>query len=271
MSILDKLNSRISQSHSLVCVGLDADMAKLPASYLKEKSPQFAFNRDIIDATAEFACAFKPNTAFYESQGAKGWEALAQTMAYLKSAAPDVFTILDAKRADIGNTSAQYATAFYDELGADAVTLHPYLGAEAIKPFLTRPDKAPIVLCHTSNAGAGEFQELRVDMDGESLPLWRAVARRVGRDWNTLKNCMLVVGATVPDVLLGVREEVGDMPLLVPGIGAQGGDLKAVLDAGLTADKRGLVINSSRGIIFNENPANAARTLREQILSKAEV
>jgi orotidine-5'-phosphate decarboxylase len=260
MTIYQKLNARIDRVNSLLCVGLDTDTARLPSSLT-----QLAFNKKIIDATLPYTCAYKLNSAFYESQGEAGWAAMRDTMAYLNEVAPDVFTIIDAKRADIGNTNLQYVTAFYDAMNADAVTLHPYLGEEAIRPFLTRPDKAPIILCHTSNPGAGELQDIAVNVDGESLPLWRYVARRVAREWNSRNNCMLVVGATVPDVMRDVRAEVGDMPILVPGIGAQGGDLEAVLAAGLTADKRGLLISASRSVIFADNPGAEAKKLQEEI------
>jgi len=266
MHIIEKLNRRINQTNSLLCVGLDSELSRLPDQFKKEADPQFAFNRFIIDQTLDYAAAFKLNTAFYESLGAAGWDTMQKTMDYLHDVAPDVFTIMDAKRADIGNTSAQYAQAFFDELRCDSITLHPWLGAEALQPFLNRADKASIILCHTSNPGAHEVQGLMVkDEKGETLELWRQLARMIANDWNKAGNCMLVVGATVPDVIKEVRQEVGDMPLLVPGIGAQGGDLEAVLKAGLTADRRGLLINSSRGIIFAEDPKKEARVLQQQI------
>ncbi|MDR1530415.1 MAG: orotidine-5'-phosphate decarboxylase [Burkholderiales bacterium] len=265
MRVLDKLDARIDTARSLLCVGLDSDYARLPAIFLEEELPQFAFNRAIIDQTLEYAAAYKLNSAFYEAQGVVGWRAMQQTMDYLRQEAPDVFTIIDAKRADIGNTSAQYATAFFDVLGADAITLHPYLGGEALRPFLARHDKAAIILCHTSNPGSGELQDVIVEENGERLPMWRKVARQVARRWNQNENCMLVVGATVPEVLRQIRAEVGAMPLLVPGVGAQGGDLQAALDAGLNADRRGVLINASRSIIFADDPRQEARALREQI------
>ena len=264
--VIEKLNRRIDQVQSLLCVGLDSDFERLPERFKKESDPQFAFNRFIIDETLPYAAAYKLNTAFYESLGGAGWESMQKTMDFLGKVSPEVFIIMDAKRADIGNTSAQYAKAFFDVLKCDAVTLHPWLGGEALQPFLSRSDKAAIILCHTSNAGAHEMQGLSVKNDkGETLELWRQLARMIARDWNKSGNCMLVVGATVPDVLREVRREVGNMPLLVPGIGAQGGDLKAVLSAGLTADKQGLLINSSRGIIFAENPKKEAENLQQQI------
>ncbi|MDR0588350.1 MAG: orotidine-5'-phosphate decarboxylase [Burkholderiales bacterium] len=264
-NITDKLNARIEKTHSLVCVGLDSDYARLSRAWMDDEMPQFAFNRAIIDQTLDFACAYKINSAFYESRGAEGWEAMRRTMEYLRQLAPDVVTIIDAKRADIGNTSDQYATAFYDALHADAVTLHPWLGGEALRPFLKRSDKAAIILCHTSNAGSGEFQDLMVEDNHERLPMWRKVARNVAQDWNGQNNCWLVVGATVPQVLRDVRGEVGDMPILVPGVGAQGGDLAAVCENGLTLDKKGLMINASRSIIFADHPQQEAAALRDAI------
>ncbi|MDR0769739.1 MAG: orotidine-5'-phosphate decarboxylase [Burkholderiales bacterium] len=271
MHILDKLNSRITRSRSLLCVGLDSELARLPARFQKEAQPQFAFNRWIIDQTLESAAAYKLNSAFYEAHGAVGWEAMQRTMDYLCETAPDVFTIIDAKRADIGNTSAQYAAAFFDTLGCDAVTLHPWLGGEALQSFLARPDKAAIILCHTSNPGSSELQDLTVTgADGIPLPLWRHLARQIAAKWNAQRNCMLVVGATVPDVIRDVRADTGDMVLLVPGIGAQGGDLDAVLRHGLTAnspssDRRGLLINASRSILFADDPGREAQALQQAI------
>ncbi|MGL4667311.1 MAG: orotidine-5'-phosphate decarboxylase [Saezia sp.] len=266
MHVIEKLNRRIDKTQSLLCVGLDSDIERLPEKFKKEADGQFAFNRFIIDQTLEYAAAYKLNTAFYESLGVRGWETMQKTMGYLAEVAPDVFTIMDAKRADIGNTSEQYAKAFFDVLNCDSVTLHPWLGGEALQPFLARSDKAAIILCHTSNPGAHEVQGLRVKDDhGEELELWRKLARMIAKDWNKENNCMLVVGATVPDVIREVRKEVGDMPLLVPGIGAQGGDLAAVLKAGLTKDKRGLLINASRSIIFADDPKKEAQVLQQEI------
>ncbi len=267
MHVVDKLNTRIARSRSLLCVGLDSERSRLPARFQKEAQPQFAFNRWIIDQTLDTAAAYKLNSAFYEAHGAAGWEEMQRTMDYLRDVAPDVFTIIDAKRADIGNTSAQYAAAFFDTLGCDAVTLHPWLGGEALQPFLVRPDKAAIILCHTSNPGSGELQDLTVGSgaDGVPLPLWRHLARRIAAEWNAQGNCMLVVGATVPDVVRAVRADTGDMVLLVPGIGAQGGDLDAVLAGGLTADRRGLLINASRSILFADDPGKEAQALQQAI------
>lgn len=261
MSATDKYNARVDSINSLLCVGLDSDPSKLPQEFLKQKSPQLAFNRYIIDATADCAAAFKFNMAFYEANGAAGWTQLAQSLAYLRRHQPDVLTICDAKRADIGNTSAAYARSIFDELGFDAVTLNPYLGRDALQPFLDYAGKASIVLCRTSNPGSAEFQNLAVD----GRPLWRLVAEKVAGEWNRHENCMLVVSATNPNELAQIRAIAGDMTLLVPGIGAQGGDIKAVVTAGLNSAGRGLIINSSRGIIFAADPAAAAASLRAAI------
>ncbi len=263
MKILDKLNRRIAQTRSFLCVGLDSELSRLPERFQKESVPQFAFNRHIIEQTIEYAAAYKINSAFYEAHGAAGWQAMQDTMDFLRKTAPDVFTIIDAKRADIGNTSAQYATAFFDQMGADSVTLHPYLGGEALRPFLSRADKASIILCRTSNVGSGELQNLIVEEDGERLPMWHRVARQVARHWNAHHNCMLVVGATTSEVLRDIREEVGDMPLLVPGVGAQGGDLDEVLRYGLDQNGYGLLINASRSIIFSTFPKEEAQKLQK--------
>lgn len=253
---------------TLLCVGLDSEYEKLPASVKDEEYPQFTFNKKIIDATYEYVCAYKPNIAFYEARGEKGMNELKMTMDYLRKRYSDIFTICDAKRADIGNTNKGYVTHIFDYLGFDAITLHPYLGSEALKPFLDRKDKANIVLCRTSNKGAGELQDLEVN--GE--PLYMHVARTVSEKWNTNKNCMLVVGATYPEEMKQIRSVVGDMTFLVPGIGAQGGDVKKTVEAGLNSEKKGMIINSARSIIFAsgeedfaQKAGNEAQLLRDEI------
>lgn len=261
MNALEKLNRRTLAANSLLCVGLDSDFSHLPESFMHYEYPLFVFNRWIIEQTHESVCAFKANMAFYEARGERGFNSLRQTLEYLHINHPDILTICDGKRGDIGSTSDAYARAVFDYFGFDAVTLHPYLGREALEPFLSRPDKGCIVLCRTSNPGAREFQDL--DVGGK--PLWQVVAEHVRDDWNTNGNCMLVVGATYPDELRQVRALVGDMPLLVPGIGAQGGDVQAAVSAGLDSAGRGLIISTSRGVIFADNPAAAARELRDSI------
>lgn len=255
---LAKYNRRAEAIGSLVCVGLDPDWGKLPTRFA---GSQAAFNRFIIEKTAPYAAAYKPNLAFYEARGTRGWDELHETMQALRELCPEALTICDAKRGDIGNTNLGYVQAIFDELRCDAVTLHPYLGREALQPFLTREDKACIVLCRTSNAGAGELQDLVCD--GE--PLWMHVARKVSGEWDRDGNCMLVVGATYPAEMRRVREAAPRTTFLVPGIGTQGGDVRAVVEAGLDTEGRGVIISSSRSLIFAEDPGSAARDLRDEI------
>ncbi len=258
---LEKYQQRVIAVNSLLCVGLDSNFDRLPKRFLQQDRPQFKFNQWIIDQTHECVCAYKPNLAFYEARGAAGWQELKLTLEYLKSEHPDIFLIADAKRGDIGSTNQGYVQAIFDELAFDAITLHPYLGQEALQPFLDRADKVSIILCRTSNPGAGEFQ----DLTANKKPLWQKVAENVVEKWNQNKNCMLVVGATYPEELEQVRQITGSMPLLVPGIGAQGGDLEAVLAAGLNKQDRGLIINSSRSIIFADDPGLEAKKLKDNI------
>ncbi len=261
MNAIDKYNTRAKAIGSLLCVGLDSVTSKLPRTFQDTKTPQLAFNRHIIDATAEYAAAFKFNTAFYEVNGAAGWQQLARSLAYLRQHHPAILTICDAKRSDIGNTSAAYAQAIFTELGFDAVTLNPYLGRDALQPFLDRRDKACIILCRTSNPGSAEIQDLAVG----DRPLWQLVAEKAAWEWNDNANCMLVVSATNPVEMAQIRALTGEMTFLVPGIGAQGGQLDAVLAAGLNSAGLGLIINSSRAIIFADDPAAAAASLRAAI------
>lgn len=260
-AIIEKYNQRVAAANSLLCVGLDSRIDRLPERFQREAHPQFAFNRWIIEQTHEYASAYKPNMAFYEARGEAGITDLALTLDYLRENHPDILTICDAKRADIGSTNEGYVTAIFDTLGFDSVTLNPYLGREALTPFLERADKGCILLCRTSNPGSGELQDLLV----EGSPLWQVVAERVRDTWNTNGNCMLVAGATYPAELARIHEIVGMMPLLVPGIGAQGGDVEATVRAGVDAAYGGMIINSSRGIIFATDPAAAARDLRDMI------
>jgi orotidine-5'-phosphate decarboxylase len=258
---IDKYNRRVDQIDSLLCVGLDSDYRQLPERFRRDEFAQFAFNRWIIEQTHRYASAYKPNIAFYEARGEEGLSALARTLDHLCANHPDILTICDAKRADIGSTNQGYVEAIFDRLGFDAVTLNPYLGREALEPFLARADKGCILLCRTSNPGAGELQDLVIG----GQPLWQIVAERVRDHWNTRGNCMLVAGATYPGELHRIREIVGEMTLLVPGIGAQGGDVEQTVRAGRTAAGKGMIINSSRGIIFADDPAEAARSLRDMI------
>ena len=258
MDAITKFNARADAINSLLCVGLDSTLDKLPAQF---GGSQAAFNRWIIEQTHPYAAAYKPNMGFYEARGEAGWHALRETMDFLRAEHPGILTICDAKRADIGSTNAGYVQAIFDDLGFDAVTLHPYLGREALVPFLERADKGCIVLCRTSNPGAGEFQDRSID----GRPLWQVVAETVRDGWNAHGNCMLVAGATYPDEMRQIRALVGEMTLLVPGIGVQGGDVQATVTAGLNAAGKGIIVNSSRGIIFADDPAAEARALRDAI------
>ena len=264
-SALERLAARVEVRDSMLCVGLDSALERIPPRFRRESSPQLSFNRWVIEQTLPYVAAYKPNLAFYEARGAAGWNELAETMAWLRSVEPGVFTIADAKRADIDSTNSGYVAGLLDGLGFDAITLHPYLGGDALRPFLERSDKACIVLCRTSNPGAGELQDLPID----GVPLWEHVARRVRDDWNRAGNCMLVVGATYPDELVRARALCPAMTFLVPGVGAQGADVEAAVHAGVDADGRGLLINASRSVIFAEDPAAEARGLRDAIRAAA--
>jgi len=261
--VIDKFNQRVDKVNSLVCVGLDSNLLKVPERFKSGDCPQFEFNKWIMDQTAESVAAFKFNIAFYEARGEQGLKELKMSMDYVHDKYPDIFTICDAKRADIGNTNNGYVEELFDYFGFDATTLHPYLGREALKPFLDRADKGNIILCRTSNPGAGELQDLVVQVSG--LPLWQVVAEKVRDEWNYNHNCMLVVGATYPQEMKTIRRVVPGMTFLVPGIGAQGGDVKAVVEAGLDSQKKGLIIHSARAVIFSEDPAEEARKLRDEI------
>jgi orotidine-5'-phosphate decarboxylase len=268
MAPLEKLNKRMDKANSLLCVGLDSEITKLPKQFEKSSTPQFDFNKAIIDATHEYVCAYKPNMAFYEARGDQGIKELKMTMEYVQKNHPDIFTICDAKRADIGSTNEGYVSSIFDWFGFDAITLHPYLGKEALQPFLDRKDKVSIILCRTSNPGAGELQDLQV----EGEPLWKKVAQKVSTQWNTNENCMLVVGATYPEEMKEIRSVTGDITFLVPGIGAQGGDVEKVVKAGKNSQGKGMIINSARGIIFASSgddfiqaAAGSAATLNSEI------
>jgi len=260
MTFQDKLNRIISKHHSFLCIGLDSTFERLPQALRKSPHAQLVFNKAIIDRTRDLVCCYKPNSAFYESRGVEGIEQLKKTCDYIHETVPDVPIILDAKRGDIGSTNEGYATFAFEYLGVDAITLHPYPGKEALLPFLSQKDKGCVILCRTSNSGAGEFQDLVTD----GIPLYQLVARTVARDWNTNDNCLLVVGATYPEELAKVRALVGNMTILVPGIGTQGGEIKKVMQAGLTKDKKGLVISVSRSIIFASHGNDFAKKAREE-------
>src|SRR5690349_18725476 len=271
MHFMQSLHRAWQRNHSLVCVGLDPEPAKFPAHLRDQPDAVYTFCRAIVDATADLVCTYKPQIAHFAALRAEG--ALERLIAHIHDAHPGIPVILDAKRGDIGSTAQHYATEAFERYGADAVTLNPYLGRDSIQPFLDRADKGVILLCHTSNPGAADVQDLLVESTGsERLPLYQHLARTIARDWNGNGNCALVTGATWPEQLAQVRALVGDMPLLVPGIGAQGGDVEAVVRNGRTADGNGLMISSSRAILYagnGEDFATAARkatdALRNQI------
>lgn len=241
-----------------VSVGLDPHQAKLP----KGQEP-LQFNKAIIDATHHVAGVYKPQSAAYEALGDDGMQILRETISYAHEKAPAVPIILDAKRADIGTTSEEYAKTAYDYLQADAVTLHPYLGEEALKPFLEHKEKGCFILCRTSNPGAAEFQDLLVEYQGKSVPLYMAVAEQVATVWNKAGNCGLVVGATYPEELQQVRQLVGDMPILIPGVGAQGGSLKEAVKGSLNAKGQGMLIHATRSIIFASSGSDFAEAAKK--------
>lgn len=254
----DQLFEQIKKKKSFLCVGLDSDIAKIPSHLLEEEDPVFAFNKAIVDATAEVAIAYKPNIAFYECRGVKGWRSLEKTVAYIKENYPEIFTIADAKRGDIGNTSQMYAKAFLETLDFDAITVAPYMGEDSVTPFLQYEGKWVVLLALTSNKGAFDFQFF--EQEGERL--YERVLRK-SQEWGNDRNMMYVVGATKADMLEGIRKIVPEHFLLVPGVGAQGGSLEEVARYGMN-NHCGLIVNSSRGIIFADKTENFARRAGEE-------
>ncbi|NNC34187.1 MAG: orotidine-5'-phosphate decarboxylase [Croceitalea sp.] len=242
-----QLIAQIKKKQSFLCVGLDTDVDKIPPHLLKDDDPIFSFNKAIIDATQEYCVAYKPNIAFYEAYGLKGWQSLEKTINYINTHYPEQFTIADAKRGDIGNTSTRYAKAFFDTLDFDALTIAPYMGRDSVEPFLAFQGKHTILLALTSNKGAFDFQTKKL---GE-LELYKEVLK-VSQTYENSKNLMYVVGATKAEYLTEIRQIIPENFLLVPGVGAQGGNLQEVCKYGMTKDV-GLLINSSRGIIYASN------------------
>lgn len=260
MSFKQKLEQAIESNNSLLCIGLDTDFEKLPHAVKKHHEPLSEFNKRIIDATHDLVCCYKLQIAYYASLGVPGLQALMQTIHYIHSNYPKIPLILDAKRGDIGDTSKKYAEEAFDVFEADAVTVNPYLGKDSVLPFLERRDKGIFVLCRTSNKGAEDFQS----METNGQPLYLSIAKMVS-EWNKeFGNCMLVVGATWPEEMARIREVAPEMFFLVPGIGAQGGDLEKTLHAGLRKDKSGLIIHSARAILFASPGDNFAETARQK-------
>jgi len=257
-----KLANAVAQNDSLLCVGLDPDPALMPVRDVAE------FNKAIIDATFDLVCCYKPNIAFYEALGQEGMDALVATMRHIPDHIP---VILDAKRGDIGNTAAAYARAVFDELGADAMTVNPWGGKDAIEPFFEYADKGIIVWCRSSNPSAGDFQDLQVEHEGEKRPLWQVVAMKA-MEWNVHNNIGIVIGATYPEQLKQARQLCPTAPILVPGVGAQDGSLRDSVLAGVTAQGDGAIISASRGVIYASRASDyataaraAATSLRYQI------
>ena len=248
-----ELVAQIKKKKSFLCIGLDVDIDKIPSHLLKDEDPILAFNKAIIDATHHFCVAYKPNTAFYEAYGLKGWKSLEKTINYLNETYPEIFTIADAKRGDIGNTSAMYAKAFFEDLAFDSVTVAPYMGKDSIEPFLAFKDKHTIMLALTSNEGAFDFQTKKID----AKEVYKHVLE-TSKDWKNSENLMYVVGATKAEYFKEIRKIVPNSFLLVPGVGAQGGSLQDVCKYGLTKNI-GLLINSSRGIIYASKDLNFAK------------
>ena len=258
----------IQKKKSFLCIGLDVDLNKIPQNLLKEEDPIFAFNKAIIDATHHLCVAYKPNTAFYEAYGLKGWRSLEKTINYINDKYPEIFTIADAKRGDIGNTSSMYAKAFFEDLAFDSVTVAPYMGKDSVEPFLAFKNKHTILLALTSNQGAFDFQTKKV----EGKELYKQVLE-TSKTWKNSDNLMYVVGATKAEYFSDIRKIVPDSFLLVPGVGAQGGNLQEVCKYGMNSQV-GLLINSSRGIIYASNEedfAKAAATKAKEIQKEMKI
>ncbi|NQW36343.1 MAG: orotidine-5'-phosphate decarboxylase [Flavobacteriales bacterium] len=253
-----QLTEQIKKKKSFLCIGLDVDLDKIPKHLLALEDPIFEFNKQIIDATHQFAVAYKPNVAFYEASGIKGWQALEKTSAYLKNNYPDIFTIADAKRGDIGNTSTRYAKTFFENLNFDALTVAPYMGRDSVEPFLSFENKTTILLALTSNSGGADFQNLKFNEE----QLYQTVIK-TALTYKNSQNLMFVVGATRPEYLKEIRKIIPNHFLLVPGVGAQGGSVEDVCINGLN-DAGGLLINSSRGIIYASSGLDFAQIAKEK-------
>ncbi len=253
-----QLIEQIHLKKSFLCIGLDVDLTKIPAHLLKEEDPIFEFNKAIIDATHHLCVSYKPNTAFYEAYGLKGWESLEKTIMYINEKYPEIFTIADAKRGDIGNTSSMYAKAFFEDLSFDSVTVAPYMGKDSVEPFLAFENKHTIMLALTSNQGAFDFQTKKID----GKEVYKHVLE-TSKSWENSENLMYVVGATKAEYFKEIRKIVPDSFLLVPGVGAQGGNLQDVCKYGMS-ENIGLLINSSRGIIYASNDKNFANAAAQK-------
>lgn len=263
MDFMTQLKNAWQKNNSMVCVGLDPDLNKLPEHLKSEKYPIFAFNKAIIDATADLVCAYKPQVAYYAGQNAE--DQLQMTIDYIHQNYPDIPVLFDAKRGDIGSTAERYAQEAFERFNADAVTLNPYMGTDTLKPFIDHQERGSIILCRTSNASGDELQNI---CDAQGTPLYQIVAKYANEKWNYNHNIMLVIGATYPEELGKVRQICPTIPFLVPGVGAQGGDVQKTITNGIDANGWGLVINSSRGIIYASKGtdfAEAARVATEKL------
>ena len=262
MKFVQRVERASNAGQTLLCVGLDPDPARLPKHLADADYPMFEFGRAIVDATADLVCAFKPQIAYYAAARAEGQ--LEMTIAHIRRRHPGIPVILDAKRGDVGSTAEMYAKEAFERYQADAVTVNPYLGFDALAPFLEHADKGVIVLCRTSNPGARDVQ----DIESKGRKLYQIIAEKAARDWNAKGNVLLVVGATYPEELAQIRAIVGDMPILVPGVGAQGGDVGAVVANGATADGTGLIISASRAVLYaggGKDYAQAARSAAQKL------
>ena len=260
-----ELFENIKRKKSFLCVGLDTDITKIPQHLLKTEDPVFDFNKQVIDATKEFCVSYKPNMAFYETQGAKGWISLEKTIKYINKNCPDIFSIADAKRGDIGNTSKMYAKAFLETLNFDSITVAPYMGEDSVVPFLEYKNKWVILLALTSNSGSKDFQTLGIQQPtANNYQLYQQVLE-TSKSWSTPDNMMYVVGATKAEMLSDIRKMIPDSFLLVPGVGAQGGSLSEVAKYGMNK-QCGLLVNSSRGIIYASNGEDFADKAREEAM-----
>lgn len=263
MKFYEKLDAIVAKNNSLLCVGLDSDFEKLPEETKQSKNPQFEFNKKIIDQTHDLVCVYKPNPAFYEARGVEGLEELKMTCDYILEKYSEIPIIIDAKRGDIGNTNKGYAEFVFDYLKADAITVMPYMGIESLESIFAYTDRGIILGVHSSNPGAKEFQELEV----HGKPLYHIVAEELVKRHGDNPNTMIFMGATYPEEIASIRKIIGDMTMLVPGVGAQGGSVKTFVTAGKNSKGAGLMINSSRGIIFAPSPREAAQKLRDEINS----
>jgi orotidine-5'-phosphate decarboxylase len=268
-SFRDKLRAASRRNDSLLCIGLDIDPSRLPARLIKTQSGSLgwqaieAFNRGIVEATSDLVCAYKPNLAFYEALGQDGWRGLRRSLLSI----PDHIPVIgDAKRGDIGSTSAFYAQALFEDLDFDAVTVSPYLGGDGLEPFLRYDERGVLVLCKTSNPGSSDFQDLIVEWRGQQLPLYQVVARRVAQEWNGRMNCGLVVGATFPRQLEEIRALAPDLPILIPGVGAQGGSLEEAVKLGTDVNGELAIINVSRAVLYASDGASWQEAARAEAL-----